>query len=525
MKYKLILLFVFAVAISNVYSLGNVSGYVFDDLNKNGIKDKNESGIANVSVSNGLDVVQTNATGKYELAISDDAIIFVIKPSDYIYPVNQLNQPQFFYNHKPKGSPNLKYRGVEPTGNLPQSIDFPLYKTATTDTFKIAVFSDPQIFSEKHGKYYGIDIVDDLIKSSKVDFGITLGDMVNDQLDLLTFLNNETARINYPWFHVCGNHDINFDIEDYKYADETFERIYGPSTYAFNHGKVHFIVLNNIIYPNIHTNHSYIGGFRDEHLQFVSNSLKFVPKDNLIVLFMHIPLPNENQWGLTFVDESRNRLFEILAPYKFTFSLSGHTHTQKQHFFDKSNGWKNDSYHQHYTVGTASGDWWSGDFKTNSTPLSIMRDGTPNGYNILSFEGNKYYYDYKSASMPVNYKMRLYGPKLVKANIYNGGDLYVNFFQGSNRDSVEFNIDGGAWQSMRYTEEFDPHICANRVIWDTQNPMPNGDRPSAPEKSTHLWKTRIPTKLEIGEHTIYVRVKDIFGRVFTDEFKFNVINN
>jgi hypothetical protein len=501
-------------------------GVVFDDKNNNNTKDNNELGIENVAVSNGVDVVLTDINGSYKLPIGDDVIVFVIKPSSYIYPVNDLNQAQFYYIHKPKGSPKLHYPGTNPTGNLPTSIDFPLKKIDYSDNFKVAIFSDPQLFSELNGKYYGKDIVDGLISSGiKVDFGVTLGDMVNDKLDLLPVLNKETARSGIPWFHCTGNHDINFDIEDYHHSDETYEANYGPTTYAFNHGKVHFVVLNDIIYPNSYTKYSYVGGFRGEQMEFLKNSLKFVPKDHLIVLMMHIPLNNESQWGNTFLDDSRKILFEILKGYEYTFSMSGHTHTQKHHFFDKNEGWQNQGFHQHYTVGTSSGDWWSGEPKSNVVPVSIMRDGTPNGFNILQFEGNKYNYEYISASQPISYKMRLYGPKTIKANMYNGGNLYLNFFQGSVKDTAEYSINGNEWKPMVHTSEFDPYNAATRYLWDISNPMPQGNRPSAPEISTHLWKTPISTKLPLGQNSVKVRVRDMFGRIYEDAFTFEVIEN
>ena len=47
-------------------------GVVFHDQNGNGARESNEPGIANIRVSNGLDIVSTNAQGNYELAIDDE---------------------------------------------------------------------------------------------------------------------------------------------------------------------------------------------------------------------------------------------------------------------------------------------------------------------------------------------------------------------------------------------------------------------------------------------------------------------
>ncbi|MBN1144395.1 MAG: metallophosphoesterase, partial [Bacteroidales bacterium] len=122
-------------------------GMVYTDLNKNNIKDRKEKGIANVAVSNGKDVVVTNAKGEYTLPVDNDNIIFVIKPGNYDLPVNATNQPKFYYIHKPNGSPVLKYTGVPPTGPLPASVDFPLIPAATKDSFRVLIFGDPQPYS------------------------------------------------------------------------------------------------------------------------------------------------------------------------------------------------------------------------------------------------------------------------------------------------------------------------------------------------------------------------------------------
>ena len=58
-------------------------------------------------------------------------------------------------------------------------------------------------------------------------FGVTLGDIMNDNLSLFSSLNRTVALIGIPWYNVIGNHDLNFEALD-EHSDETFERIYGP---------------------------------------------------------------------------------------------------------------------------------------------------------------------------------------------------------------------------------------------------------------------------------------------------------
>lgn len=514
----------FAFSMSEAQTMLTARGTVFHDLDNNGLFGTNEPGLAGVAVSNGVDVVLTDDEGGYTLPVSDDNIIFVINPAGFNYPLNEFNLPQYYYIHKPGGSPELKYAGVAPTGPLPEEINFPLLAGDASEKFSMVVISDPQTYSIEQIDYYDRDIVEDIKGTGNPLFGITLGDIVGDVLDYFGPINKATSRAGIPWFHVFGNHDMNFDAQTWQHADETFERVYGPANYAFNQGKVHFIVLNDVIYPNDLTESRYVGGFRESQFTFIENTLQFVPTDHLVVLCVHIPLFDEELWGDTFIDEHRQRLFDLLKDYPHTLSMSGHTHFQMHYFFDEDEGWKGKNPHHHYNVGTASGDWWSGGPNEKGIPDATMRDGTPNGYNILHFDGNTYTYDYKVAGQPMDYKMKIYGPALVPRNRHFRAELYVNFFQGHKMDTVEFRVNEGEWKKMRYVEEQDPHMSAIRYEWDFATELPQGLRPSNPFTSRHLWKTRMPTNVPAGENTIYVRVKDSFGRIFTDEFQFVAVD-
>jgi len=77
-----------------------VSGYVFEDSNRNSVKDRREKGISNVAVSNGTEVTLTDKNGRYSLPLYGDHTIFVIKPAGYRTKTDANNLPQFYYHHK-----------------------------------------------------------------------------------------------------------------------------------------------------------------------------------------------------------------------------------------------------------------------------------------------------------------------------------------------------------------------------------------------------------------------------------------
>ncbi|KJD31609.1 metallophosphoesterase [Tamlana nanhaiensis] len=487
-----------------------VAGYVFNDANKNGKKESREKGIAHVAVTNGVDVVLTDKKGKYELPLGDDNIISVIKPSQYAIATNADNLPQFFYNHKPKGSPKSKFKGVEETGKLPRLLNFPLMPSEEKDIFTALIFGDPQPYTQEEVDYFAKGVVEEVANIENVPFGLSLGDLVGNDLDLFNPYIAATKKVGIPWYNLLGNHDINFDAKTDKLADETYEAHFGPANYAFNYGKVHFIVLDDVLYPDPRNATKYWGGFREDQLQFVENDLKHVPKDYLIVLAMHIPLSepaNED----TFRDEDRQRLFNLLKPFSNTLSLSAHTHIQRQDFFTKSEGWPQEKPHHHYNVGTTSGDWYSGKLDENKIPVSTMRDGTPKGYAFINFNGNSYSVDYKVAGKPKAYQMEIFAPKVVAKAKRTKSGVYVNFFMGSKNDELLYRIDNGDWKPMKYINEPDPSYVSQIINWDESEVLIPGKRGSNAIDCTHLWQGKVLSNLEVGEHTIEIKAKDMYG--------------
>ncbi|MCG8701349.1 MAG: calcineurin-like phosphoesterase family protein, partial [Bacteroidales bacterium] len=409
-------------------------GVVFNDTNENLAMDASEKGIAGVAVSNGTNLVQTNEKGEYEIPVSDDAVIFVIKPKNWMTPVNEVNLPQFYYLHKPNGYPaHFSYKGVEPTGELPEQINFPLYKDDGSNEFKIVVFGDPQPYNIQQIDFLADDIIAELIGKKNLKFGMTMGDIVGDDLDLFSPLNQAVSKIGIPWHSVLGNHDINFQASSDILSDETYERVYGPATYAFVYGDVHFIVVDDVIKDTTIGSKKYTGGLRPDQFEFVSNYLKIVPKNNLVVLTMHIPLAKH---GKTFRKSDQKKLFELLKDFPHTLSISAHSHSHNNEFFHEgSSYWQQATPHHHFNVGTTSGSWWNGMRTENDIPHTMMRDGTPNGYSFISFKGTEYIIDWKVAGSPANHKMNIHVPRGIVSNSADTTILTVNFFNGSEQST------------------------------------------------------------------------------------------
>lgn len=479
-------------------------GIVFHDLNRNGVRDTGEPGIANVLVSNQREVVRTNRQGRYRLPLTDDTILFVIKPRGWQVPLSQHNLPQYYYTHKPSGSPKLRFPGVAPTGALPESVDFALVPQRESDRFTAAFIGDTQARDVKEVGYLAQDLVRELANTRPLAFATVLGDIVFDDLSVFEPLNAVMGRIGTPWYPVLGNHDMNFDTSEDRYSDETFERVYGPPYYAFEYGRVSVIVLDDVNWLG----ERYIAGLGERQIAFVRNYLHHVPRRNLVVLLMHIPL-----WQVP--EEERRQLFDALAPFPHTLSFSAHTHIQTHYFFTREQGWQGERPHHHVNTVTASGSWWTGVPDPIGIPHTTMRDGAPNGYLLVEFSGNRYTIRYKAARYPADYQMNIYVPDVVKVSELANTRVLVNVFFGSEKSRVEMRVgEEGEWTPMVRVEEPDPAYVQMKKL-EEEYTLP-GRRLPGTMNSPHLWAANLPSTLPRGTYWLYVRTTDMFGQVYSD---------
>src|SRR5690554_1651479 len=519
-KNFLTLLLLFATIIA--YSQQIAKGYVYEDANNNGKKDRREAGIPNVAVSNGTDVVLTDAKGVYAVPVIEGNTLFVIKPSGYKTAVDKDYIPQFYYHYKPEGSPpTMTYKGVSPTGKLPESIDFALYKYNEPENFTAIVFGDPQPYSLEDLDYFTRKIVDDVKKTERTLFGISLGDIVGDNLDLQPVYKERMRRLQLPWYNVMGNHDMNYDAPDDELSDETFERNFGSANYAFNYGNAHFIILDNILYPDPRDNKGYWAGYRLDQLLFLENNLKYVPKDKLVVVAQHIQMKDNS--GNSYRLSDRQRIFDLLRDYENVLIMSAHTHLQDQIEYSEVHGWHGKQPLHEYNAGTTSGDWYSGLLDENGLPDATMRDGTPQGYAYLNINGNSYDIDYQVAGRESAYQMNIYAPKVVQHKGRTTSQIVVNFFMGSAADRVEYRIGNEEWRAMRYSPGIDPNYWVKLLEWDFTEELLPGRRPSNPVTSTHLWSGAIRLDLPPGEHTIEVRATDRYGKEHFGKRKYRIL--
>lgn len=511
-------------------------GTVYEDANGNGVRDAGEAGLPGVRVSDGVGFAITDADGRYELNIDDEAIVFVIKPNGFRTAVSADNLPRFYYIHQPNGSPEgLRYAGLEPTGPLPDAVDFGLTRQAETDAFEALLFADTQPQTEKELDYIRDDVISELI-GTDAKFGMTMGDIAFDDLAILPRLNAIIGQLGIPWYNVPGNHELNLFAENDRYSLETFKRIYGPPYYSFNYGGVHFVVLDNIEYKgggesdpgDVRKSGGYVAKLGRAQLKWLQRDLDAVPKDTLVFLAMHAPLETYVGEAPGITTQDRRELFKLLSGRPNLYSVAGHTHTTEHLYFDKDDGFRGPGEFHHHVLSAVSGSWWSGPFDDRGIPTTWQRDGSPNGYHVLEVNGTQASVRFKAASEPADYQMRIMydvhhaGLRPDGLRDYRHGELFdgrmglsqvpqagvlVNLFDGGPKSVVRFSVAGSEMQTMKHVERIDPQTAElfarnakTKKSW--VNAMP----------SSHLWEADLPDDLPTGVHTLTVEAVDEFGR-------------
>ncbi len=526
-----------------------IRGSVYSETNSNDRRDRFEAGIEGVNVSNGCEVVQTDGGGNYRIPIHATQILFISKPAEFDLPLDESNIPQFFYRHYPDGTPKeiagtsieWAWPVIEPTGPLPSVMNFGLIaREQSTSEFTAHAFADSQAMYEIDQDMLREDLVNPLIGNPYgVEFGITVGDVVYDNLGLYDRHKAMMSLMEIPQWNLPGNHDINFAAPDAIFANETYKSHFGPTYYSFNHGNVHFVALNNVEYAGDGKqfgDSGYRGYIPEYQLNWLEQDLAKVATDKLIVIATHIPLISEADDDQSEPHsgpstENFSRLLEILEPFSNIYGIAGH---------DTSNSWKVEVNHSHgwqgqpwiaHTLAEVRGSGWTkGLSDARGVRDAIMEDGNPNGFYVLKFNDRAVTPDFIPFPFGPDAAQRLritldpplseqVGGSINRGTVQVNTKIVVNLFDGGVRDSVWASVDGGEAQVMTYTVRTDPF--AERLAGRYQD---TDSEYSPAARSAHIWEMDLPRGLAAGIHTIEIQSEDEFGQQREGTMTFEILN-
>lgn len=450
-----------------------VEGTVFMDKNQDGILDRKDRGIKKVAVSNGRDIVYTDSRGFFRIKTEVGQSVFPIIPNGYrLARGNKTqNNNSFFY-----------YLSNELKATSPHSYNFALTPEDQPNSFKIGAIGDIQVGDATELNYAGKSIFRELASRNDISFHMVLGDLVNDDLKLFNPFKKMLGALPAPSWTVLGNHDR--DTGQANRPDHSFNDEFGASTYAFNYGGVHFIVLNNVFSTG---KRSYEGRISDDQLQFLANDLKNITERTQLVICQHIPMA---------YTRNRTEALRLLDGFSNVLILSGHTHQVGRHFYNGGNV-------QEIVTGAPSGNWWTGEKNLHGIPDALMQCGSPRNYFTIDFKKSKYAFQFKGIGLDEEQQMDL---------TLRGDTLITNLFAASDSTMVEVQIDQGEWTPMLHVDR--PAESVLRVIEnnkDKQFPASgNHLNPLRKRASPHIWQT-IMEPLLPGSHRIRIRAFDRFG--------------
>lgn len=392
--------------------------YPSGDYNIVGAVTCDDKGIPGVSVSDGTIVVRTDSKGVFAFKSGKKTgYVFISIPSGYNVE-NKGVLPQFYANV---------------TSGKKDTAVFKLTK-ASQDNYSVFLLGDMHLANKRNDiaqfSKFAYDLNTLRSQMNGKCFAITLGDMAWDAywdgFDLKDYVNEMTRDFpSLTVFHTIGNHDheLGNGTEGDELTVKTYRRVIGPNYYSFNVGKVHYVVLDDILCRNtIDGTRASWNEMTDEQMQWLSKDLSFVGKDTPIVVTAHAPLyRNDGKFNLY----NGWDLLKCFTGYKNVYFFSGHTHVVYNVDWLKSS--TNPVYESN--SGAVCGAWWYTVYDFPKENVHISSDGAPGGYRVLNVNGNVLDWYYKGTGCDSDYRLRAYDRNRIKLD----PDLYVPDATSENR--------------------------------------------------------------------------------------------
>lgn len=473
-----------------------VSGMVYDDANGNANYDDGERGLAGIPVSNGDTIVLTKADGNYSLSVADGMSVFPILPSDRTISGKRLVNSSFFYADYTAPTGKKKKKPAKLT------VLFGLKPKAAADNFKLNAIGDIQVGNDEELDYLSRTLWPDLMTGNAESVNLFLGDLVNNNLALYGNLRDMMQALPQESWTLPGNHDRDVDSIVTR-QNRTYNRYFGADCFAFNEGKAHFIVLNNVFGRGAR---GYEGRISDRQLRFVANDLRLVANDRLVVLCMHVPL---------MYTKNKEALIHLLSGHNHTLAISGHLH-QVARFFPEADG----IVVPELGAGAACGFWWVGEKDWEGVPSALQQCGTPRNYFEINFHGTGYDFHCRTIGADARREMSIHivGADSLDAHLRDmkdiaDGTLLVTVFGGCDSTKVECRIDGGEWQQCTKADVVEPNVARTREMnligayptkYNRMNPMRR-------RTSHQVWQLSLPETARKGAHSVEVRAADSYG--------------
>lgn len=440
------------------------------------ITDDSGSPVCGVQVTDGTTIVCTGSTGRYELQTTSEVdYVYYTLPTGYSHVAYDRCVPVF-------------YKALEKTKTV-QKADFSLVRDDTcTNRHKLVMIADPQILNLEEINLLkdAVDDISTVVSASDVPvIAMSAGDNVFDRPELIEPYKDCIASLNIPFYHVLGNHDLDYNDRSNYLSDSTYCANFGPSHYSFNVGEVHYVVLNDVFYYG--DTFLYIGYITERQLSWLEQDLSYVPKGSTVIVSLHIPTMYGEGPSAEGVSLMRNAvmnnkaLYSILDGYNVHI-MSGHSHMQWNTQISE-----NIMEHTHAAV---CGAWWQGD---------VAIDGTPVGYTIYDFDGDAISWRFKGVGMDESEQFSVSREQ---------GSVIVNVFNYDHGWKVELYENGACRGEMDQYWGHDPYA---ESIYSESKVKISWLRPGI---TRHLFRK----ELSDPDAVVKIVVEDRFGNIYEKSY-------
>lgn len=469
--------------------------------------------VAGAVVSDGEQVTVTDGEGVYGLRSTKECgYVFLSIPAGYEVEADGLIPRHF----------------VPLAGEAVDRADFRLVK-AKNDRYTLFVLNDIHLtntVAQQDIRQFREKFVPDFREMLRMTpgkrYALTLGDMTTDSrwyrnnFGLPEYLQEMERAGSIPLFHSMGNHDNDpkgrHTPEAWdSVAVKTYRRIIGPNYYSFNLGKVHYVMLDNIVYlgprkmENGKTRWDFEVCVDETQLNWLEQDLRHVKRSTPVVVCMHAPLlgckgleAGRAQLYRKFTDDAAaDRLLEKLAGFKRVHLLTGHTHVNRHYVWSKH-------LREHNNIAVAASSWkLYGEGRRH-----MAKDGTPGGYAVYHVDGKKISWTYKALGLPADScQFRVYDMNTVPQR-YGGkpgsNEVLINVFNYDPDWKITVRENGRKIAAERVAD-YDPlYRCVS------EGEVPEKGTAFSPARTEHLFRTKAS---EAGS-TLEIVVRDAFGRTW-----------
>lgn len=253
----ILILIIAAVVCFLVFELNSSKGY-------SGTVTADGNPIANVSVSDGRNVVKTDENGKFFLkGYRKTRFITVTAPAGYWTENYYLSADR----------------------NKAEGYDFDLQKSdiAAGSAHSFLQISDTEIGKNGVGEW--INYLKDIAENDKPAFLIHTGDICYEPGLKKHIEDMNTENMGVPVRYIIGNHDY----VDGKYGEELFESLYGPVWYSFEIGNVHYVVTPFQTGADRKSAYN-----KNDRWRWLENDLANTDPNMKVVMFNHNIPPNDD---------------------------------------------------------------------------------------------------------------------------------------------------------------------------------------------------------------------------------------